>query len=39
MAMIRMAFLGLVITAAPMRGAYAQNKTVYGAGTIPCGEW
>jgi hypothetical protein len=37
--MIRITFLGLAITAALTGGASAEDKIVYGAGTITCGEW
>jgi hypothetical protein len=38
--MIRMTFWGLTIATALMSsGAPAQNKLVYGAGMITCGEW
>jgi hypothetical protein len=37
--MIRIALLGLAFTTALMSGASAQNKLVYGAGMITCGEW
>jgi hypothetical protein len=37
--MIRSILLGIVITAALASTASAQNKLVYGAGMISCGEW
>jgi hypothetical protein len=37
--MIRVALWELVIATALMSGASAENKVVYGAGMITCGEW
>jgi hypothetical protein len=37
--MIRITFGGMAIAAALMSSALAENKMVYGAGMITCGEW
>ena len=37
--MIRVAILGLAVATALTGGASAENKMVYGAGMITCGEW
>ncbi|SRR5260221_12879097 len=37
--MIRIALLGLALTTASMSSASAQDKLVYGAGMVTCGEW
>ena len=37
--MIRIAVLGVALTGVLVSGASAQDKMVYGAGMITCGEW